>query len=73
MVLSPPQSLTPGMLLLGAVQEIGDLELTVSLPHNMCGVVTISSVSDPMTEEVEVEVEEEGMGEEVSTIQYSGP
>ena len=63
------------MLLLGAVQEIGDLELTVSLPHNMCGVVTISNVSDPMTEEVEdeVEVEEEGMGEEVSTIHYSGP
>ena len=38
------------------MQEISDLEVTVSLPNNMCGVVAISNVSDPMTEDVEEEV-----------------
>lgn len=43
-------------MVLGAIQELGDLEVTVSLPNNMCGVVAISNVSDPMTEDVEEEV-----------------
>lgn len=48
------------------MQEIGDLELTVSLPSNMCGVVAISNVSDPMTEDMEEAVEGgEGEGEKV--------
>ena len=60
----PWQSLTAGTLVLGAVQEIGKLEITVSLPNNMCGVVAISNVSDPLTEGMENELEEGGGGEE---------
>ena len=56
----PRQSLTAGTLVLGAVQEIGELEITVSLPNNMCGVVAISNVSDPITEGMENELEEGG-------------
>ena len=32
--------------------------MTVSLPNNMCGVVAISDVSDPITEGMENEMEE---------------
>ena len=45
------------MLVLGAVQEIRDFEISVSLPYNMCGTVTIGNVSDTLTEGV---IEEEG-------------
>ena len=46
------------------MQEIGELEVTVSLPNNMCGVVAISNVSDPLTGGMENELEEgEGGGE----------
>ena len=60
------------MLVLGAVQEVGDLELTVSLPNNMCGVVAISNLSDPVTEQVEAEVadREDEEEEEVRTISF---
>ena len=50
--------------MLGAVQEIGELEVTVSLPSNMCGVVAISNVSDSLTAEVEEEIEEREEEEE---------
>ena len=59
------QTVAPGLLVLGAVHEITDLEVMVSLPHNMTGVVAISNVSDPVTEKVEAEVEEgDGKSEE---------
>lgn len=48
------------------MQEISDLEVTVSLPNNMCGVVAISNVSDSMTEDVEEEVGDGG-GKEVTS------
>ena len=47
------------MLVLGAVQEVRDLEVSVSLPCNMCGTVAIGNVSDPLTEGVVEELEEE--------------
>lgn len=37
---------------------MGELEVTVSLPYNMCGVVAISNVSDPLTEEIEEGLDE---------------
>ena len=40
------------MLVLGAVQEIRDFDVSVSLPGNMCGTVTIGNVSDLLTKEV---------------------
>lgn len=64
------QSLTAGILVLGAVQEIGELEITVSLPGNMCGVVAISDVSDPLTADVEEEIEEGEEEEEVRLRDY---
>ena len=47
----------PGLLILGAVREISELELLVSLPHNMTGTVAISNVSDPVTEKLEAEAD----------------
>ena len=53
------QSLVAGVLVLGAVQEVRDLDISISLPYNMCGTVAIGNVSDPITEGVAEEVEEE--------------
>ena len=46
------------MLVLGAVQEVRDFEISVSLPGNMCGAVTIGNVSDPLTQGVLEEIDE---------------
>lgn len=51
----PYQTLTPGTLLLGAVQEIQEYEVLVSLPYNMCGGVPLTEVSDPITQLLELE------------------
>ena len=51
------QKLVPGTLLLGAVREIHNFDVTVSLPYNMVGVVSLSDVSDPLLEMVKREVE----------------
>lgn len=58
------------MLLLGVVNEIYQLEATVSLPFNMRGTVGIGDISDHITTLVEREAkreeeeEEEGKGQE---------
>ena len=44
------QVLTEGMLLLGAIREIHQYNLIVSLPNNATGYVSIGNVSDPITE-----------------------
>ena len=58
------QKLTPGTLLLGAVREIHTYDITVSLPYNMVGVVSLSDVSVPLLELVKREVED-GSDQEV--------
>ncbi|KAF7723464.1 rRNA bioproteinsis protein rrp5 [Apophysomyces ossiformis] len=47
------KKLAPGMLLLGCVSHINDLELYVSLPHQLVGVVPITEISDTLTSMVE--------------------
>ena len=47
-----------GVLVLGAVQEIRDFDVSVSLPGNMCGTVAIGNVSDLLTEEMLEEIVE---------------
>ena len=51
------QKLVPGVLILGAVLEIHEYEVLVSLPFNMRGSVAIADVSDHMTKLVESEAE----------------
>ena len=43
------------MLLLGAVLEVREYEVVVSLPNNMRGGVSLTNVSDPITRLVELE------------------
>ena len=50
--------------MLGAVREIHTYDITVSLPYNMVGVVSLSDVSDPLLELVKREVED-GSDQEV--------
>ncbi len=59
MVLILPQALAPGILLLGAVQEILEYEVLISLPFNMRGAVPLTDVSDPITQLAESEAESE--------------
>ncbi|KAG0172965.1 rRNA biogenesis protein rrp5 [Apophysomyces sp. BC1034] len=47
------KKLAPGMLLLGCISQISDLELYVSLPHQLSGVVPITEISDALTSMVE--------------------
>ena len=64
-----PQSLVAGVLVLGAVQEIRDFDVSVSLPGNMCGTITIGNVSDLLTKEVRDDmVEKEEMEDEVREV-----
>ena len=53
------QNVSADMLLLGVVNEISPLDVTVSLPFNMRGSVAISEVSDPITAAVTQEAEKE--------------
>ena len=52
-----PQKLVPGVLILGAVLEIHEYEVLVSLPFNMRGSVAITDISDHMTRQLESEAE----------------
>ncbi|KAI9013729.1 hypothetical protein CLU79DRAFT_387856 [Phycomyces nitens] len=47
------KKLTVGTLLLGCISHINDLELVVSLPHQLVGVVPITEISAPLTSIVE--------------------
>ena len=47
---SPHQHLSPGMLILGSVKQIYDLELSVALPNGVTGVVSITDVCDAYTD-----------------------
>ena len=54
------------MLILGAVLEVHEYEVLVSLPFNMRGSVAIADVSDQMTQLLESEAEKlDTEGEEV--------
>ena len=47
--------MVPGMLVLGAILDVHEYEVLVSLPFNMRGSVAISDVSDHVTEQVKSE------------------
>ena len=51
------------MLLLGAVLEVHEYEVLVSLPFNMRGSVAITDVSDHMTKLLESEAEKLDTGD----------
>lgn len=51
------QNLYPGILILGAVLDVHEYEVIFSLPFNMRGIVTISNVSDSLSQSIEAEVE----------------
>lgn len=44
------QKLSVGMFMLGAVREVNDFELVISLPHGLSGFVHATDVSVPFTE-----------------------
>lgn len=58
------QKLVPGVLMLGAVLEIHEYEVLVSLPFNMRGSVAITDISDHMTKLLESEAEKLDTGDE---------
>ncbi|KAG2221563.1 hypothetical protein INT45_002577 [Circinella minor] len=47
------KQLTPDTSLLGCISQINELELVVSLPYQLHGVVPITEISDPVTAAVE--------------------
>ncbi|TPX57347.1 hypothetical protein CcCBS67573_g09266, partial [Chytriomyces confervae] len=47
------KKLNPGFTLLGVIKEINDLELIVSLPNQMTGAVSITEISQEITDLVE--------------------
>lgn len=47
------KNLVVGMSVLGAVKEVHDLEIVVSLPNNLTGSVAITEISRVITERVE--------------------
>ncbi|KAI8146542.1 hypothetical protein BJV82DRAFT_665505 [Fennellomyces sp. T-0311] len=47
------RQLIPDTLLLGCISQINELQLVVSLPYQMQGVVAITEISDPITQAVE--------------------
>lgn len=57
------QKLVPGVLLLGAVLEVHEYEVLVSLPFNMRGSVAIADVSDHMTKLLQSEAEKLDAGD----------
>ena len=57
------QKLVPGVLLLGAVLEVHEYEVLVSLPFNMRGSVAIADVSDHMTKVLQSEAEKLDAGD----------
>ncbi|KAI8613188.1 hypothetical protein BC830DRAFT_497872 [Chytriomyces sp. MP71] len=64
------KKLNPGFALLGVIKEISDLELTVSLPNQMTGSVSITEISDEITAIVEkVSQAESGQEEENQDVE----
>eukprot|EP00731_Ephydatia_muelleri_P020460 Em0013g187a len=64
-----PKTLHPGSLLLGAVQDVHQLEVLVSLPYNMRGSIAITDISDVLTELVQAEANLGDDGAEVAEQQ----
>ncbi|CAO3666623.1 unnamed protein product [Rhizopus microsporus] len=60
------KKLTVGTCLLGCVSRINELELFVSLPHQLVGVIPITEISDALTETIQkiANDEDEDMDEE---------
>ena len=58
-----------GVLLLGAVLEVHEYEILVSLPFNMRGSVAIADVTDHMSKLLQSEAEKLGAGDdEVNSV-----
>ncbi|XP_071827468.1 protein RRP5 homolog isoform X2 [Apostichopus japonicus] len=53
------KNLTEDLLLLGVVKDIGELELTISLPSGIIGYVTVTNISNTFTKLLEKVSEEE--------------
>ena len=53
------QHLEVGTLILGAVREIGEYDVTVSLPFNMVGSVGLGDISDPLLRTLQETLAEE--------------
>lgn len=51
--------MTEDLLLLGVVKDIGELELTISLPSGIIGYVTVTNISNTFTKLLEKVSEEE--------------
>lgn len=66
------KKLAPGVLVLGAVLEVRDFEVLVSLPYNLRGSIAITDVSDPLTAAAESEARRLD-GEEDETETAEGP
>lgn len=56
------KKLSTGMTLLGAIKEINDLDLCVSLPNQLTGFVSITEISSKLTEQVERAAEPDSVG-----------
>lgn len=70
------KNLIPGTLVLGQVQAINKLDLTLSLPDNLVGYVPITSISDIVTkqlEELDDEDDSEDEEEEQQQTTVSAP
>ena len=65
------QKLSVGMLMYGAVSEINEFELVVSLPHGLVGYVRPTDISPPYTESLlhaaEVAAAEAAKGDDSSS------
>jgi rRNA biogenesis protein RRP5 len=58
------QRLNVGMTMLGCISKINDLNLVVSLPHQLVGSVAITEISEPITKAVEAVAQAEEEDEE---------
>ena len=50
-----------GMTLVGLIKEINDLDMSVSLPNQLTGFVSITDITSKMTELVEEAADEESV------------
>lgn len=53
------KTLVTGMNILGAVKEIHEMELVISLPNNLTGVVPITSISEEITQSLKKAVDDD--------------
>ncbi len=60
-----PQKLLPGVVILGAVLEVHEFEVIVSLPFNLRGSVAVSDISDQLSQRLATEAERLELEEEV--------